>query len=58
MAQAKNTNTIPVIRYAEVLLNYAEAARELGSLHLRLEEHDWGAAGKSWNHEYCGTCFC
>ena len=37
MAQAKNTNTIPVIRYAEVLLNYAEAARELGEFTSR----DW-----------------
>ena len=37
MAQAKNTNTIPVIRYAEVLLNYAEAARELGEF----TSQDW-----------------
>jgi hypothetical protein len=28
MAQARNTNSIPLIRYAEVLLNYAEAAAE------------------------------
>jgi hypothetical protein len=31
MAQARNTNSIPLIRYAEVLLNYAEAAAELGT---------------------------
>jgi hypothetical protein len=31
MAQARNTNSIPLIRYAEVLLNYAEAAAELGA---------------------------
>lgn len=30
MVQAKNTNTIPIMRYAEILLNYAEADRELG----------------------------
>ena len=30
LAQARNTNTIPLIRYAEVLLNYAEASEELG----------------------------
>ena len=29
---ANNDNTIPVIRYAEVLLNYAEAKAELGEL--------------------------
>lgn len=29
MAQARNTNSIPLIRYAEVLLNYAEAKAEL-----------------------------
>ncbi|MBS1606478.1 MAG: RagB/SusD family nutrient uptake outer membrane protein, partial [Bacteroidetes bacterium] len=28
---AKNDNSIPIIRYAEVLLNYAEAKAELGS---------------------------
>ena len=27
---AKNINSIPLIRYAEVLLNYAEAQAELG----------------------------
>ncbi len=37
LAQAKNTNTIPVIRYAEVLLNYAEATRELGEF----TSQDW-----------------
>lgn len=37
LAQARNTNTIPVIRYAEVLLNYAEAARELGEF----TSQDW-----------------
>jgi hypothetical protein len=31
MAQARNTNTIPLIRYAEVLLNYAEATAETGT---------------------------
>ena len=31
MAQARNTNSIPLIRYAEVLLNYAEATAELGT---------------------------
>ncbi len=30
LAQARNTNTIPLLRYAEVLLNYAEASEELG----------------------------
>lgn len=29
---AKNINSIPLIRYAEVLLNYAEAQAELGVL--------------------------
>lgn len=37
MAQAKNTNSIPLIRYAEVLLNYAEATAELGLF----TERDW-----------------
>jgi hypothetical protein len=37
MAQARNTNSIPLIRYAEVLLNYAEAAAELGTFTLQ----DW-----------------
>jgi hypothetical protein len=32
MERARNTNSIPLIRYAEVLLNYAEAAAELGPL--------------------------
>lgn len=34
---ANNDNCIPVIRYAEVLLNYAEAKAELGSL----TDEDW-----------------
>lgn len=34
---AKNTNSIPMIRYAEVLLNYAEAKAELGSF----QQADW-----------------
>ncbi|UAY55511.1 RagB/SusD family nutrient uptake outer membrane protein [Arachidicoccus terrestris] len=34
---AKNTNSIPIIRYAEVLLNYAEAKAELGTF----EDADW-----------------
>ena len=34
---AKNTNSIPMIRYAEVLLNYAEAKAELGSF----QQEDW-----------------
>lgn len=29
---AYNTNSIPLIRYAEVLLNYAEAKAELGTM--------------------------
>ncbi|HTN38142.1 MAG TPA: RagB/SusD family nutrient uptake outer membrane protein [Arachidicoccus sp.] len=33
----KNTNSIPMIRYAEVLLNYAEAKAELGSF----QSSDW-----------------
>ena len=33
----KNINSIPVIRYAEVLLNYAEAKAELGEL----TDRDW-----------------
>ena len=35
--KAANTNSIPVIRYAEVLLNYAEARAELGEL----TDADW-----------------
>jgi starch-binding outer membrane protein, SusD/RagB family len=34
-----NTNSIPLIRYAEVLLNYAEAKAELGTL----TDADWNA---------------
>lgn len=34
---AKNTNSIPMIRYAEVLLNYAEAKAELGTF----KQADW-----------------
>lgn len=34
---SKNTNSIPIIRYAEVLLNYAEAKAELG----KLTDADW-----------------
>jgi hypothetical protein len=33
----KNTNSIPLIRYAEILLNYAEAKAELGTL----TDGDW-----------------
>ncbi|MGI6222629.1 MAG: RagB/SusD family nutrient uptake outer membrane protein [Prevotella sp.] len=33
----KNTNDIPIFRYAEVLLNYAEAKAELGTL----SDEDW-----------------
>lgn len=33
----KNTNSIPVMRYAEVLLNYAEAKAELGTM----SSSDW-----------------
>lgn len=29
---SRNTNDLPVFRYAEVLLNYAEAKAELGTL--------------------------
>lgn len=32
LAMSKNTNSIPLIRYAEVLLNYAEAKAELGEM--------------------------
>ncbi len=32
LAMQKNTNSIPLIRYAEILLNYAEASAELGKL--------------------------
>lgn len=32
LAMSRNTNTIPIIRFAEVLLNYAEAAAELGQM--------------------------
>ena len=32
LAMARNTNSLPLIRYAEVLLNYAEAAAELGQM--------------------------
>jgi hypothetical protein len=35
--QAKNTNALPLFRYAEVLLNYAEAKAELGTL----TDDDW-----------------
>lgn len=38
LAMAKNTNCIPIIRYAEVLLNYAEATAELG----RMDDKIWG----------------
>ncbi|MBC3540608.1 RagB/SusD family nutrient uptake outer membrane protein [Rufibacter sediminis] len=34
---SRNTNSIPIIRYAEVLLNYAEAKAELGTL----TDADW-----------------
>lgn len=34
---AKNENSLPIIRYAEVLLNYAEAKAELGEL----TDNDW-----------------
>jgi hypothetical protein len=36
-AGANNTNDIPIIRYAEVLLNFAEAKAELGTL----TDSDW-----------------
>lgn len=36
----KNTNSIPIIRYAEVLLNYAEAKAELGGGVLSQEDWD------------------
>jgi len=36
---SKNENSLPVIRYAEVLLNYAEAMAELGEL----TDADWAA---------------
>ncbi|HVW62328.1 MAG TPA: RagB/SusD family nutrient uptake outer membrane protein [Puia sp.] len=39
---AKNDNSIPLIRYAEVLLNYAEARAELGPL----DAADWNATIK------------
>jgi len=32
MAMERNTNSIPIIRYAEALLNYAEAKAELGQM--------------------------
>jgi hypothetical protein len=32
LAMGKNTNTLPILRYAEVLLNYAEAVAELGQM--------------------------
>lgn len=35
--QSKNTNALPLFRYAEVLLNYAEAKAELG----QLTDEDW-----------------
>ena len=38
-AGALNTNSIPMIRYAEVLLNYAEAKAELGTL----TDADWAS---------------
>jgi hypothetical protein len=34
---SRNTNSIPILRYAEVLLNYAEAKAELGTL----TDEDW-----------------
>lgn len=37
--KAKNENSLPVFRYAEVLLNYAEAMAELGEL----TDADWAA---------------
>ena len=36
---ATNDNDIPIMRYAEVLLNYAEAKAELGEL----TDADWAA---------------
>jgi hypothetical protein len=39
---AKNDNSIPIIRYAEVLLNFAEAKAELGSF----TAADWNASIK------------
>lgn len=36
---ARNTNSLPVMRYAEVLLNYAEAKAELGTL----TDADWNS---------------
>ena len=42
---AKNINSIPLIRYAEVLLNYAEAQAELGGAHrFRMGAHGRCAA--------------
>ena len=38
-AGALNTNSVPMIRYAEVLLNYAEAKAELGTL----TDADWAS---------------
>lgn len=35
--RAENTNALPVLRYAEVLLNYAEARAELG----QFDQNDW-----------------
>ncbi|MFA6334148.1 MAG: RagB/SusD family nutrient uptake outer membrane protein [Bacteroidales bacterium] len=32
LAMSKNTNSLPIFRYAEVLLNYAEAKAELGQM--------------------------
>ncbi len=37
--RSRNTNSYPIIRYAEVLLNYAEARRELGTF----TNDDWAA---------------
>lgn len=34
---ATNTNAVPLMRYAEILLNYAEAKAELGDLH----DNEW-----------------
>ena len=42
----KNENSLPIIRYAEVLLNYAEAKAELGSLDASIWTNTIGAIRK------------
>lgn len=45
-SSGESTNSIPILRYAEVLLNHAEAAEELGEMNASLWETTIGALRK------------